>query len=298
VSAFSGLSSDERGNSKSDAALSHLRGLITKSRGKGDLKGKRGIDLDAPRAVPLPDEQRATAVLQQLMEEEDRREAERKRMAEAEAEWRLHEDRRLADAREQWEAEAQQRIAVALQQASRDEQQRLAAAEAKLKDRLAEQLVLAEARLKTKLARGRAGGGKDVAAVDVDAIEAAVTSRLQAEFADEISATEARWKTAEANAAAAKAAWKPKRLAAGGPRRFAGGIAGQDRRTVGRRRDALESGGSRTAGREARAGARGRREGRRAGQADLESKIAEAQARWQARGSGGRRRRGALAPAG
>ncbi|MGH6962242.1 MAG: hypothetical protein ACREE7_17305, partial [Dongiaceae bacterium] len=104
VSAFSGLSPDERGNSKSDAALTHLRGLITKSRGKGDAKSKRGIDLDAPRAVPPPDEQRATAVLHQLMEEEDRREAERKRMAEAEAEWRLHEDRRLAEAREQWEA--------------------------------------------------------------------------------------------------------------------------------------------------------------------------------------------------
>src|SRR5262249_2452380 len=118
------------GNSKSDAALTHLRGLITKSRGgKSDAKGKRGIDLDAPHAAP-PNEQRSTAVLHQLMEEEERREAERKRMADAEAEWRLHEDRRLAEAREQWEAEAQQRMAVALDHAGRAEEQRMAAAEA------------------------------------------------------------------------------------------------------------------------------------------------------------------------
>src|SRR5215813_7404604 len=207
VSAFSGLAPDDRGSSKSDAALTHLRGLITKSRGKGDPKGKRGIDLDAPRAVPLPNEQRSTAVLHQLMEEEERRDAERKRMADAEAEWRLHEERRLAEAREKWEAEAQQRIAVVLEQAGRAEEQRLAAAEAKLKDRLAEQLVVAEARLKTKLASGR--GGKDALAVNVDAIEAAVTSRLKAEFAEATAKAEARWKKAETqHLATAKAAWE------------------------------------------------------------------------------------------
>jgi len=134
VSAFSGLSPDDRGASKSDAALSHLRGLIGKGRGKTDAKGKRGIDLDAPLAGPLPNEQRSTSVLQQLMEEEERRETERKRMADAEAEWRLHEERRLAEAREQWEAQAQGRIEAALAQAARAEEQRLAAAEAKLKD--------------------------------------------------------------------------------------------------------------------------------------------------------------------
>ncbi|MGH6961872.1 MAG: hypothetical protein ACREE7_15430, partial [Dongiaceae bacterium] len=188
VSAFSSLNSDDRGSSKSDAALTHLRGLISKGRGKTDAKSKRGIDFDAPRAVPPPDEQRATAVLHQFMEEEDRREAERKRLADAEAEWRLHEDRRLAAARGQWEADTQQRIAAALEQARGEEEQRLAAAEARLKDRMAEQLVMAEARLKTKLARGRASGA---AAVDVDAIEAAVTARLKAEFADEMAKVEA-----------------------------------------------------------------------------------------------------------
>src|SRR5262249_8358397 len=158
---------EDRSASKSDAALTHLRGLITKNRGKSDGKPKRGLDLDAPRGGPLPNEERSTAVLHQLIEEEDRREAERTRLAEAGAEWRSHEEARMAEARERWEAETRQRIEAALEQARRDEEQRLAAAEAKLKDRMADQLVAAEARAKTKLARGR-GDRKDVPA-SVDA---------------------------------------------------------------------------------------------------------------------------------
>src|SRR5262249_2019704 len=89
----------------------------------------------------------------------------------------------------------------------RHEEPSLAAAEAKWKDRMADQLVAAEARAKTKLARGR-GDRKDGPA-SVDAIEAAVASRLKAEFATEMRKAEEGWKTAEAQRLAeAQARWQ------------------------------------------------------------------------------------------
>src|SRR5499433_4185835 len=181
VSAFSGLQGEER--SKSDPSLLHLRSIISKGR-KGETKsGKRALNLIDPNASRPPDEHRSTAVLQTLLDEEDRREAERKRMADAEADWLSREERRLAVAREDWEKETQQRVADSLAQAQVAETERLNIAEAKFKDRLAEQLAAAERRWQTRQLRQKKGdgGGKgaDVEpAIDIEAIEA----KLQAEF--------------------------------------------------------------------------------------------------------------------
>src|SRR5215475_2294716 len=133
VSAFDHLQTDERG--ASDPSLVHLRNIIGKSRAKTDGKpAKRALNLIDPSASRPPDEQRSTAALQSLLDEEDRREAERQRLADAEAEWKALEERRLAAAREEWEKEAQQRIAAALAQAKGAEADRTALAEARFKE--------------------------------------------------------------------------------------------------------------------------------------------------------------------
>ncbi|HET6222924.1 MAG TPA: hypothetical protein VFE11_12185, partial [Dongiaceae bacterium] len=219
ISPFSALQKEDRKGET--ASLVQLRDLIGRKGGKAEAKSaKRSLNFLDGENSRAPDEQRATTVLQQLLDEEDRRDAEKQRIAEAEAEWRVQEERRLRVARAEWEKETELQVAAALEKARAEEAQRQAQAELLFQEKLAERAMTVETRWKVKeLRQSLPRGGKGAAAANeppaTGASEAAIEARLKAELADKLKAAEARWQAAEAERlAAARSQWEAAHKAA------------------------------------------------------------------------------------
>lgn len=210
------------------AQLGALKDALAKARGLGDIKltSKKALDFDEQSAGAF-ESQRSSASLQALFSAEQQQEQERRRLDDAEAEWRALEERRLAEARAEWMIDTEGKIAQAVGETRMQEEQKLLAAEARFREQLAEKLEDAKARWKAKHASRGSGVGK-APQVDVEAQVririAAEETRLQQEAAQKISDAQGKfraqltqrldsaqkdWQAAEAaRLAAAQADWR------------------------------------------------------------------------------------------
>src|SRR5262245_50504111 len=179
------------------AQLGGLKDALAKARGLGDLKltTKKALDFDDQSANAF-ESQRSSASLQALFSAEQKEEEDRRRLEDAEAEWRALEERRLAEARAQWMIETEAKLAQAVAQTRLQEEQKMFAAETRFREQLAEKREDAKARWKAKHASR--SGDKGAPQVDVEAMlrirMTTEETRLQQEAAQKVADAEAKFR--------------------------------------------------------------------------------------------------------
>ncbi|HEX6092301.1 MAG TPA: hypothetical protein VFZ07_03055, partial [Dongiaceae bacterium] len=197
-SAFTAIQADD--GKGEPAQLGALKDALAKARGLGDIKlnKKNALNFDEESAAAF-EGQRSSASLQALFSAEQKEEEERRRIKDAEEEWRAHEERRLAEARAEWMLETEGKVAQAVAETRMQEEQRLIAAEARFREQLTEKLEDAKARWKAKSAsRGTGAGTGRAAPADLEATlrirMTAEETRLQQEAAQKIADAEAKFR--------------------------------------------------------------------------------------------------------
>jgi hypothetical protein len=105
-SAFTAIQADD--GKGEPAQLGALKDALAKALGLGDIKlnKKNALNFDEESAAAF-EGQRSSASLQALFSAEQKEEEERRRIKDAEEEWRAHEERRLAEARAEWMLETE-----------------------------------------------------------------------------------------------------------------------------------------------------------------------------------------------
>src|SRR5262245_2021290 len=180
------------------AQLGALKDALAKARGLGDIKlnKKNALNFDEESAKAF-EGQRSSASLQALFSAEQKEEDERRRVKDAEEEWRAHEERRLAEARADWMIETEAKVVQAVAETRMQEEQKLLAAEARFREQLTEKLEDAKARWKAKSASRGTGTGR-AAPADIEATlrirMTAEETRLQQEAAQKLADAEAKFR--------------------------------------------------------------------------------------------------------
>jgi hypothetical protein len=197
-SAFTAIQADD--GKGEPAQLGALKDALAKARGLGDIKlnKKNALNFDEESAAAF-EGQRSSASLQALFSAEQKEEEERRRIKDAEEEWRAHEERRLAEARAEWMLETEAKVVQAVAETRMQEEQRLLAAEARFREQLTEKLEDAKARWKAKSAsRGTGAGTGRAAPADIEATVrirmTAEETRLQQEAAQKIADAEVKFR--------------------------------------------------------------------------------------------------------